>query len=113
MWFVFPQLVGLGQSAMSRRFSLTSIEDARRYLGHPLLGIRLRECCQLLLEIEGRSAYEIFGSPDNIKLRSSVTLFHVAAPEEEAFRNVIAKFFGGKLDDLTMAQFHIGVADEL
>src|SRR5437763_4672318 len=75
MWFVFPQIAGLGQSAMSRAYAIRSLDEARGYLAHPLLGTRLRECCQALMNQRGKSAHDIFGSPDDLKFRSSLTLF--------------------------------------
>jgi uncharacterized protein (DUF1810 family) len=103
MWFVFPQIVGLGHSLMSQRFGIVSLDEARAYLAHPVLGARLRECSSAVLAIEGRSAEEIFGSIDALKLRSCMTLFHRAAPDEPLFGQVLDRFFGGVPDELTDA----------
>jgi uncharacterized protein (DUF1810 family) len=104
MWFVFPQLRGLGRSATARRFGLAGLEEARAYLAHPLLGERLRECTRLLLPVEGRTAHEIFGSPDDLKLRSCLTLFAAAAanPADQVFPAALAKYYGGEPDPLTV-----------
>jgi uncharacterized protein (DUF1810 family) len=101
IWFIFPQIAGLGQSAMSQRFAIESLDEARAYLAHPVLGPRLRECVEILLGIEGRSAEAIFGSIDARKLRSSMTLFHRAAPEEPSFAAVLDRYFDGVPDALT------------
>jgi uncharacterized protein (DUF1810 family) len=98
MWFVFPQLAGLGASGMSRRYALHSLEEARRYLDHPLLGPRLRHSTGLVNRLEGHSAHDIFGSPDDMKFHSSMTLFARAAPGEPAFRTALEKYFGGRED---------------
>ena len=103
MWFVFPQLRGLGHSAMARHYGIASREEAAAYLAHPVLGARLRECVQLVLSVRGRTAHEIFGSPDDLKLRSCMTLFDVVAPEEPAFRAVLDRFYRGEADRLTIA----------
>ena len=102
MWFIFPQLRGLGASATARRFGLSGIEEARAYLEHPTLGARLRECTQSLLAVEGRTAPGIFGSPDDLKLRSCLTLFARAAPGERVFSEALAKYFSGEPDPLTL-----------
>jgi uncharacterized protein (DUF1810 family) len=101
MWFVFPQVAGLGQSELSRFYAIGSLDEARAYLSHPLLGRRLRECTELVLGTEGRSAEDIFGGIDAVKLRSSMTLFLRAAPDEPAFRQVLERFFGGVADPAT------------
>jgi uncharacterized protein (DUF1810 family) len=101
IWFIFPQIAGLGQSAMSQRFAIESLDEARAYLAHPVLGPRLRECVEILLGIEGRSAEAIFGSIDSRKVRSSMTLFHRAAPDEPAFAAVLDRYFDGVPDTLT------------
>ena len=103
MWFIFPQLRGLGVSSTARRFGLTGLEEARAYLAHPLLGSRLHECTRLVLAVEGRTAYEIFGSPDDLKLRSCLTLFAQAAapspaPENRVFGEALARYYGGEPD---------------
>jgi uncharacterized protein (DUF1810 family) len=103
MWFVFPQLQGLGHSPMAQRFALASVEEARAYLAHELLGERLRECTRLVLRSGGRDAHAVFGSPDDLKFRSSMTLFHAAAPEDPVFAEALARFFGGAGDPRTQA----------
>ena len=103
MWFVFPQLAQLGSSVTARHFGIASLDEARAYLEHPVLGARLRTCCRLLLKIDGRSAREIFGTPDDLKLRSSLTLFSLAEPTELLFSRCLAKYYGGEPDPLTMA----------
>ena len=102
MWFLFPQIVGLGQSAMSRTYAIHSLDEAREYLAHPLLGARLRECCQAVMAVEGKTAHEIFRSPDDLKFRSCLTLFGRAAPGEPIFRDLRAKYFDGKEDAATL-----------
>jgi uncharacterized protein (DUF1810 family) len=102
MWFIFPQIAGLGMSAMSQRYAIGSLDEARAYLGHSMLGPRLREVCGIMLAVEGRTAGEIFGSPDDMKLRSSMTLFGHAARENAVFLDVIRKYFGGEFDEKTM-----------
>ncbi|MES2948264.1 MAG: DUF1810 domain-containing protein [Pseudomonadota bacterium] len=102
MWFIFPQLKELGKSAMAKRFGITSADEARAYLAHPLLGSRLVECTKLLLAQRNANAFEIFGSPDNLKLRSCMTLFSVAVPEESAFKQALDVFFAGKADEATL-----------
>ena len=101
MWFVFPQLAGLGMSEMSRRYAISSLEEARAYLAHPILGQRLEECARILTELNGTTAHDIFGSVDAMKLRSSMTLFARAAPESPLFREVLDRYFGGVADDAT------------
>ncbi len=102
MWFVFPQIAGLGRSSMSQYFAISSLDEARAYVAHPVLGPRLRACAELVLAVQGRSAEGIFGSIDAVKLRSSMTLFHRAAPDEPAFGEVIDRYFGGVEDELTV-----------
>jgi uncharacterized protein (DUF1810 family) len=103
MWFIFPQVAGLGQSAMSQRYAIGSLDEARAYLTHPILGARLRECAQLVATIPDRTAEEIFGPIDARKLRSSMTLFHLAAPDEASFTDVLDRFYGGVADAATEA----------
>jgi uncharacterized protein (DUF1810 family) len=103
MWFVFPQIAGLGQSPTSRHFAISSAAEAAAYLGHPVLGPRLRECAQILAGLKGRSADQIFGSVDAMKLRSSMTLFHRAAPGEALFSQILSRFFDGIPDHATDA----------
>jgi uncharacterized protein (DUF1810 family) len=104
MWFVFPQIAGLGLSPMSRRYAISSLEEARRYLAHPVLGARYEECARILTELDGRTAHEIFGSVDAMKLRSSLTLFARAAPANPLFVEVLDSYFGGLADDATDAR---------
>jgi uncharacterized protein (DUF1810 family) len=101
IWFVFPQLAGLGRSPMSQRYAISGLDEARAYLGDPVLGPRLLECCRALLDHGGRSAEAILGSIDAVKVRSSMTLFHRAAPDEPAFRRVVDVLYGGSLDPRT------------
>jgi uncharacterized protein (DUF1810 family) len=101
MWFVFPQIAGLGFSAMSRRYAVSTLEEARAYLRHPVLGPRLRECAGIVAATTGRSAEDIFGGIDALKLRSSMTLFLRADPDEPVFREVLARFFDGVPDPET------------
>jgi uncharacterized protein (DUF1810 family) len=104
MWFFFPQLAGLGRSEMSQYYAIASLEEARAYLAHPVLGTRLRECVNLLLAgPAGRSAEDIFGSVDAVKLRSSMTLFHRAAPDDPLFAQVLDRFHAGVADPETDA----------
>ena len=102
MWFIFPQIAGLGHSAMAQRYAISSAAEARAYLDHPVLGQRLRECTRMVLAVEGRSAHDILGSPDDMKFRSCLTLFAHAAPEEPVFRDALEKYFEGKFDPLTV-----------
>ena len=104
IWFIFPQITGLGYSAMSQRYAISSLDEARAYLAHPVLGARLRECAASVLATTGRTALEILGSIDAVKLRSSMTLFHRAAPEEAVFARVIERFYDGRPDDATDAR---------
>ena len=101
MWFVFPQIAGLGFSATSRHFAISSLTEAEAYVRHPVLGPRLIECARVVAETEGRTAEDIFGGIDAQKLRSSMTLFSRAAPDEAVFRQVLDRFFGGAFDAAT------------
>lgn len=103
MWFVFPQLRGLGRSPTAVRFSISSIDEARAYLSHPLLGSRLRECARLVSVIEDRTAGEIFGRPDDMKLHSSMTLFARASEDNGDFTAVLDVFYAGQEDPATLA----------
>jgi len=103
MWFVFPQLQGLGTSPMAQRYAIASLAEARAYLTHPVLGPRLRECCEAMLQVPQRSAREILGSPDDLKFRSCVTLFGLAAPQDDLFRRCLDRFYGGEPDPRTVA----------
>ncbi|HKI15207.1 MAG TPA: DUF1810 domain-containing protein [Roseiarcus sp.] len=104
MWFIFPQIAGLGTSPTSVRFAIASLDEARAYLAHPVLGPRLRECAKLAVDVEGRTAREIFGPVDEMKFRSSVTLFAQAAPDEDVFQRCIDKYFAGSHDPATLAR---------
>jgi uncharacterized protein (DUF1810 family) len=104
MWFVFPQLRGLGGSPMAARYGIASLQEARAYLHHDLLGPRLRECTQLVNEIQGRSITQIFGSPDDLKLCSSMTLFALATDDHQDFIALLDKYYCGEQDPLTLAQ---------
>jgi uncharacterized protein (DUF1810 family) len=101
IWFVFPQIAGLGQSAMSRTYAIGSLAEARAYLEHPLLGPRLRECAEALLAVSGKTAAEILGPVDALKLRSSMTLFARAAPGEPVFMRVLNRYCAGEPDEET------------
>ena len=101
IWFIFPQLLGLGHSEMSRFYGIASLDEAKAYLADPHLGPRLRECAAAVLSVTGRSADEIMGSTDGMKLRSSMTLFHRAAPDEPVFREVLGRYFGSVPDSTT------------
>lgn len=103
MWFIFPQIQGLGASAMARRFAISSIQEARAYLKHPLLGPRLRECSQLVAQVQGRSIAEIFASPDDMKFRSSMTLFARAAVDNQIFNCCLQKYYDAQPDPMTLA----------
>ena len=98
MWYVFPQFTGLGSSPTSAHYAIKSREEAKQYLAHPVLGRRLVECAEAVLQIRDRSAHEIFGSPDDLKLRSSATLFASVSPEGSVFHRIIDKYFDGKRD---------------
>lgn len=104
IWFIFPQVKGLGRSPMSREFGISSIAEAQAYLHHPPLGPRLIECARKLMDIEGRSATDILGTIDAMKLRSSMTLFMTAEPEESVFREVLDKYFHGSADHETIVR---------
>jgi uncharacterized protein (DUF1810 family) len=104
MWFIFPQIRGLGRSPTAREFAISGREEARAYLRHSILGPRLVECTELVLRIRGRSLAEIFGSPDNIKFRSSMTLFAQVAPEQTMFLEAIRRHCDGDLDPLTLQE---------
>jgi len=101
MWFVFPQVAGLGYSQASRTYAISSLAEARAYLAHPVLGPRLLECAALAADVPGRTAEQVFGEVDALKLRSSMTLFMRAAPGEPVFRQVLDRYFGGETDSAT------------
>lgn len=102
MWFIFPQIEGLGRSDMARRYAISSLEEARAYLAHPILGARLRECSRLVAELEGNTVEAIFGYPDDMKFHSSMTLFAQAAEDNQLFLDCLRKYFHGKPDALTL-----------
>lgn len=103
MWYIFPQIVGLGMTATSHKYSIKSIDEAKAYIAHPYLGKNLINISKVLLSLDENDPYKIFGSPDYLKLCSSMTLFAEAAPEEEVFQKVIEKYYGGKRDERTIA----------
>ncbi len=103
MWFIFPQYDGLGFSPTSKHFAVKSLDEARAYLAHPVLGPRLVRCAEAALAVEGRSALEIFGPPDDQKLRSCATLFAAVSPEGSVFHRLLDRFFGGQPDARTLA----------
>ena len=105
MWFVFPQIRGLGSSDMAMTYAISGREEARAYLDHPVLGARLRECAGIAVGLEGKSVEEIFGYPDDLKFHSSMTLFaEVEDPSERLFHEALKKYFGGKTDQATLAR---------
>jgi uncharacterized protein (DUF1810 family) len=104
MWFVFPQLCGLGSSPMAERYGISSLEEARAYLRHDLLGPRLRECTGLVNQVQGRSVAEIFGSPDDLKLCSSMTLFARATDDNADFVALLDRYYGGRQDPVTVTR---------
>ncbi|MGB7738985.1 MAG: DUF1810 domain-containing protein [Steroidobacteraceae bacterium] len=106
MWYVLPQIAGLGFSAMSQRYAIQGAAEAQAYLEHPVLGPRLLECVEALLTIEGRSAHEIFGSPDDLKLRSCATLFAHVTPPGSVFERLLDQYFEGKRDPRTLELLH-------
>ena len=108
IWFVFPQLVGLGRSDMSRRYGIVSLAEARAYLEHPVLGARLRECASAVLATQGATADQIFGPLDAMKVRSSMTLFHRAAPDERLFAEMLERFYEDVPDESTDALLRQG-----
>lgn len=106
MWYIFPQIDGLAFSTTSKRYSIKSVEEAQAYLEHPLLGPRLLRCAEAVVGVEGRSATEIFGSPDDLKLRSSATLFASVLPPGSMFDRLIAKYYAGVRDGKTLHLLH-------
>lgn len=107
MWFVFPQIAGLGRSAMAERYAIRSLDEAKAYLARPVLGGRLRECAKLVLAVNGRSVRDIFGAPDDLKFHSSMTLFAHAAPDDPLFSKALEKYFGGKEDAATIERLKL------
>jgi uncharacterized protein (DUF1810 family) len=108
MWFVFPQFAGLGRSAMARNYAIRSRGEAEAYLRHPVLGPRLVECAGAALAVEGRTAHEIFGSPDDLKLRSCATLFATVSPPGSVFHRLLDRYFRGERDDRTLQVLGLG-----
>ena len=104
MWFIFPQIEGLGHSPTSRHFAISSKEEAQAYLSHPILGPRLRECTRLLVQIESCTIGEILGCPDDLKFRSSMTLFASATPDNRIFLDALQKYFAGEKDEATLSR---------
>jgi uncharacterized protein (DUF1810 family) len=104
MWFVFPQVQGLGRSEMAQRYAISSLDEARAYVRHPILGSRLRQSCTLVSLAQESSAAEVFGPIDAVKFRSSLTLFTWASPNETIFRACLDRFFGGQADPLTLSR---------
>src|SRR5215472_9387455 len=102
MWYIFPQIDGLAFSSTSKRYSIKSLDEARAYLDHPILGPRLLECAEAVVRLEGRSAREIFGSPDDLKLRSCATLFAYVSPPGSVFDCLLTKYYQGRRDDKTL-----------
>ena len=102
MWFIFPQLKALGRSSTAKHFGIEGKEEAAAYWRHPVLGPRLKQCAELVLAVQGKTAHDIFGSPDDMKLQSCMTLFDVVAPDEPVFSRVLTKYFDGKRDDVTV-----------
>ena len=107
MWFIFPQIRGLGRSPTAIEYAISGLDEAQAYLQHPVLGPRLKQCTRLVLEVEGRSVEEIFGSPDDMKFRSCMTLFAKAAPEVDIFTKALAKYFNGAPDSLTIDRLYL------
>lgn len=103
MWYIFPQISGLGSSAIAERYAIKNIEEARAYINHPILGPRLQTCAAAVLRVEGRSASEIFGSPDDLKLRSCATLFASVLPPGSVFDRILDRYYGGERDGRTLA----------
>lgn len=104
MWFIFPQLRSLGRSGTAKHFGIEDVAEARAYWRHPELGPRLRACTQRVLAVEDKSAHDIFGSPDDLKLRSCMTLFEAVAPEEPAFAQVLERYYQGQRDPATLSE---------
>lgn len=102
MWYIFPQVDGLGFSSISQRFSIKGVEEAKAYLDHPVLGPRLLKCAEAVVAVEGRSAPEIFGSPDDLKLKSCATLFAYVLPAGSVFDRLLAKYYAGARDEKTL-----------
>jgi uncharacterized protein (DUF1810 family) len=108
MWYIFPQIDGLALSSTSKRYAIKSLDEARAYLDHPILGPRLLECAEAVVRLEGRSAREIFGSPDDLKLRSCATLFACVSPPGSVFDRLLEKYYQGRRDDKTLRLLESG-----
>ena len=106
MWYIFPQLRGLGQSSMAWEYGITDLDEAKAYLAHPILGVRLLEICNAALNTSSNNAVEVFGFPDNLKLKSSMTLFEAADPQQPVFGKILVKFFNGERDSATLGILH-------
>ena len=104
MWFVFPQFIGLGSSAMAQRYAIHSLAEAQSYLAHDILGARLREATGLVYAVDGRSVHDIFGSPDDLKFHSCITLFAQVQSGDEVFKRVLAKYFNSQPDQVTLTK---------
>ncbi|MGB8480835.1 MAG: DUF1810 domain-containing protein [Acidobacteriaceae bacterium] len=104
MWFIFPQIRGLGSSETAQSFAIASLDEAKDYLAHPVLGSRLRECAALVLQVDNKSVEQIFGYPDNLKFHSSMTLFAQASEDNQVFMDALKKYFSGALDPQTLAR---------
>jgi uncharacterized protein (DUF1810 family) len=102
MWFIFPQITGLGRSETARFYAISSLDEAAAYLQHPVLGPRLQECTKLVNQVAGKTIHEILGSPDDMKFRSSMTLFEQAASDKQPFEDALQKYFRGERDPLTL-----------
>lgn len=103
MWFIFPQIDGLGHSSTAKYYAIKNITEAKEYLAHPVLGKRLLECSEIILSIKNKSAEEIFGYPDYLKLRSCMTLFNFISPQENVFENLLNKYFANEKDEKTIS----------
>jgi uncharacterized protein (DUF1810 family) len=112
MWYIFPQIDGLGSSSTSRRYAIKSLDEARAYLDHPILGLSLRECAEAVVRLEGRTAREIFGSPDDLKLKSCATLFACVSPPGSVFERLLTKYYQGRRDDKTLYLLGISSSPE-
>jgi len=108
MWYIFPQFQGLGSSEMARRYAIQSLDEATAYLAHPILGPRLIACAEAALQVEGRSANAIFGSPDDMKLQSCATLFAQVSPPDSVFERLLGKYYSGQGDGKTLALLEVG-----
>ena len=112
MWYIFPQIVGLGLSSTSRYYAIANIDEAKEYMRNPVLKAHMLEICETLLQLNNKDANKIFGYPDNMKLKSSMTLFEAAAPEYEVFKEVLEQYFQGKRDEKTMHVIRFGAKEE-